>query len=56
MSEDKILTEQLNMFNKLILDLENINVTISDEDQSLLILLCALPRSHAHFKENLLYR
>lgn len=45
MSEDKILTEQLDMFNKMILDLENIDVSIDDEAQSLL-LLCALPRSH----------
>src|SRR4051812_22622901 len=42
------------MFNKLILDLENINVKIDDEDQALL-LLCVLPRSHTHFKETLLY-
>src|SRR3954471_23054695 len=54
MVEDKVLAEQLDMFNKLILDLENIDVKIDDEDQALL-LLCALPRSHAHFKETLLY-
>src|SRR4051812_30288510 len=42
------------MFNKLILDLDNINVKIHDEDQAIL-LLCTLPRSHAHFKETLLY-
>lgn len=39
MSEDKILTEQLDMFNKLILDLENVDVSISDEDQALLLLV-----------------
>ena len=50
-----MLAEQLDMFNKLILDLENIDVTISDEDQALLLLLCALPKSHVHFKETLLY-
>ena len=54
MSEDKVLAEQLDMFNKLILDLENIDVKIDDEDQALL-LLCVLPRSDAHFKETLLY-
>jgi len=42
MIEDKVLAEQLDMFNKLILDLENINVMIDDEDQALL-LLCSLP-------------
>src|SRR3954468_16946000 len=49
MIENKVLAEQLDMFNKLILDLENIDVKIDDEDQALL-LLCSLPRSHAHFK------
>ena len=33
MIEDKVLAEQLDMFNKLILDLENIDVKIDDEDQ-----------------------
>ena len=32
MSEDKVLVEQLNMFNKLILDLEIIEVNIDNED------------------------
>lgn len=54
MIEDKFLGEQLDMFNKLILDLENIEVKIDDEDQALL-LLYALPRCHTHFKEPLLY-
>lgn len=54
MSEDKVLVEQLDMLNKLILDLDNIDVKIEDEDQTML-LLYALPRSHAHFKETLLY-
>lgn len=53
-SEDKALTGQLNMFNKLILDLENINVSIDDEDQ-VLLMLCVLPRSYVHFKETHLY-
>lgn len=51
--EDIVLTEQMDMFNKLIFDIENIKVNINDEDQALL-LLCDLPKSHAHFKENLL--
>ncbi|KHN39924.1 Retrovirus-related Pol polyprotein from transposon TNT 1-94, partial [Glycine soja] len=45
--------EQLDLFNKLILDLENIDVTIDDEDQALL-LLCSLPKSYSHFKRTLL--
>ncbi|CAL5208281.1 unnamed protein product [Lathyrus oleraceus] len=51
---DKVLDEQLDMFNKLILDLENIEVKVDDEDQALLM-LCVLPRSHAYLKETLLY-
>jgi len=54
MQEDRIVESQLDVFNKLILDLENIDVTIDDEDQALL-LLCALPKSLSHFKETLLY-
>ena len=54
MSEDKVLTEQLNMLNELILDMENIEVSIDDKDQALL-LLYSLPKTHAHFKETLLY-
>ena len=40
---DKVLAEQLDMFNKMILYLENIDVKIDDEDQALL-LLCALKK------------
>lgn len=54
MSEDRVLMEQLDMFNKLILDQENIEVSIDDEDQ-VLFLLRALPKSHTHFKENIVY-
>lgn len=49
-SEDKVLTEQLDMFNKLIFVLENIEVKINDEDQALM-LLSVLPMSHAHSKK-----
>ena len=54
MYEDKSIDEQLDTFNKLILDLENIDVSIDDEDQALL-LLSSLPRSYAPFKDTLLY-
>ena len=54
MQEDRTVESQVDFFNKLILDLENIDVTIDDEDQALL-LLCALPKSFSHFKETLLY-
>jgi len=42
------------MFNKLILDLENIDITIDSEDPDLL-LLCSFPKTYAHFKETLLF-
>lgn len=54
MSEYKVLIEHLDMFNKLILVLEKIDVSIDVENQSL-FLLCTLPRSHAYFKQTLLY-
>nr|KYP46596.1 Retrovirus-related Pol polyprotein from transposon TNT 1-94 [Cajanus cajan] len=54
MQDDRPMGEQLDVFNKLILDLENIDVTIDDEDQALL-LLCSLPRSHFYFKDTLIF-
>ena len=54
MQEDKSIDEQLDLFNKLILDLKNIDVSIDDEDQALL-LLSSLPKSYATFKDTLLY-
>ena len=54
MQEDKSIDEQLDAFNKLILDLENIDVSIDDEDQTLL-LLSSLPKSYSNFKDTLLY-
>lgn len=37
MSEDKVLAKQLDMFKNLILGLENIKVSIDDEDQAMLL-------------------
>ena len=54
MQEDKLIVEQLDMFNELILDQKNIGAIIDDEDQALL-LLCSLPRSHVYFKESLMF-
>lgn len=42
-------------FNKILDDLENIEVKHDDEDKALL-LLNALPKSFEHFKDALLYR
>jgi hypothetical protein len=41
-------------FNKILVDLVNLEVKIEDEDKALL-LLCALPRSYEHFKDTMLY-
>ena len=54
MQDDKSIDEQLDVFNKLILDLENIDVSIDDEDQALL-LVSSLPKSYTNFKDTLLY-
>ena len=54
MQDDKSVSEQIDEFNKLILDLENIGVTIEDEDQALL-LLSSLPKSFGNFKDTMLY-
>jgi len=52
MSSEKATNEQMDEFNKLILNLKNINVQIDDEDQTL-FLLCLLPKAHDHFKKTL---
>ena len=54
MQEEKSIDEQLDTFNKLILDLENIDVSINDEDQALQ-LLSSLLKSYTTFKDTLLY-
>ena len=54
MVETKSVVEQLTEFNKIIDDLQNIDVKLDDEDKALL-LLNSLPRSFEHFKDALLY-
>uniref|UniRef100_A0A803PDC4 Integrase catalytic domain-containing protein n=1 Tax=Cannabis sativa TaxID=3483 RepID=A0A803PDC4_CANSA len=54
MMEDKSVGEQIDDFSKLILDLKNIDVTIEDDDQALL-LLSSLLKSFAQFKDTMLY-
>lgn len=48
--QDRILIYKLDIFIKLIFDLDNIEVNIDDKVQALL-LLCFLPKSYAHFKK-----
>ena len=52
--EDKSLLEQLDEFNKSIDDLENIDVSLGDEDKAI-ILLNALPKSYEQLKDAMLY-
>jgi len=54
MVESKAIMEQLTEFNKIIDDLENIEVHLEDEDKYIL-LLCTLPRSFESFKDTMLY-
>ena len=55
LTKSRSITEQLADFNKILDDLENIEVKHDDEDKALL-LLNALPKSFEHFKDALLYR
>ncbi|GJX90511.1 retrovirus-related pol polyprotein from transposon TNT 1-94 [Tanacetum coccineum] len=48
------LGDHIDVFNKLILDLANIDIGIEDEDQALM-LLTSLPSSYENFVETLLY-
>lgn len=48
------LKDHVDEFNKLILDLENVNIILKDEDRAL-ILLSSLPDSYEHFVDTLLY-
>ena len=52
--EDKGVCEQMEEFSKMVDDLENIDVTIGDEDQAIL-LLNALPKSFDHLRDAMVY-
>jgi exonuclease VII small subunit len=54
MVESKAIMKQLMEFNKILDDLENIEVHLEDEDKTIL-LLCVLPRSFESFKDTMLY-
>src|SRR4030065_2125670 len=52
--EGKSIPEKLTEFNKILDDLDNIDVKHADEDM-VILLLCALPKSLEHFKDTILY-
>ncbi|GJU76784.1 hypothetical protein Tco_1273854 [Tanacetum coccineum] len=54
MSPGTKLGDHIDEFNKLILDLANIDIEIEDEDQALM-LLTSLPSSYENFVETLFY-
>ncbi|GJT41811.1 hypothetical protein Tco_0941676 [Tanacetum coccineum] len=54
MSPGTKLSDHIDEFNKLILDLANIDIEIEDEDQALM-LLTSLPSSYENFVETFLY-
>ena len=54
MTESRTATEQLADFNKILDDLENIEVKLEEEDKTLL-LLNSLPKSFEYFKDAILY-
>lgn len=54
MSEGTPIQTHLNEFNSITVDLENLDVTIDDEDKAVLLIV-SLPPSYKHFKEIMLY-
>ena len=54
MEEGSSISDHINAFNKIILDLEDINVKIEDEDKTV-ILLCSFLSSYEHLVDTLIY-
>ena len=50
MTEEKTMSNQIDDFNKIIDDLENIYIKMEVKDQALM-LLNAMPKTYEHFKD-----
>lgn len=54
MVDEKLVREQIDEFNKIVDDLENIEVTLDNDDKALM-LLNSISRSYKHFKDAMIY-
>ena len=54
MQEGTPLCDHLDYFNRIILDMKNIDIKVDDEDEAL-ILLCSLPDAFDNFVNSMLY-
>jgi len=51
MREDTHIQEHLDEFNKIVMDIKNLDLKLDDEDKAL-IALCSLPSSYENFVQN----
>ena len=54
MREGTPVQEHLDEFNKIVLDMKNLDIKLEDEDQALIV-LCSLPASYENFVNSMLY-
>lgn len=52
--EGSLISDHIDAFNKIILDLKDINVKINDKGEAM-ILLCSLPNSYEHLVDTLMF-